>query len=428
MSPQRSDIRPLILPDPSPPRRLLSATARYPILRRVFYPLLLAAIVFSADFEGGNVAESKWLAADHLEVRATGEHDQDGRNHQPSWWYFRLDGVAGSKLTIDIGGLEGEYNYRKHDGSGLRETLPAYSFDNRTWQTVGKSEWLTDPSRIRIRIEPGEHESLWIARQPPYTNARLAKLLDELDDRPWFRRETLATTPQGRPLELLTVTDPKTPDDEKRTVWLMGRQHSWESGTSWALEGALRFLASDDPEAQQVRTRTLFKILPLPDPDGVARGGVRFNHNGFDLNRNWDTATPELMPEIHAMRRAMRQWLDGGKSIDLFLTLHNTESSSYVSGALEHTPDGEMARYIHEQLTARTHFHSAKGMRNSLASPPDKGRQTVDQWIVLERHVPGYLIELMVNRNEKIGRPPTVEDRRAFGAELAKILAEAVRK
>ncbi len=190
----------------------------------------------------------------------------------------------------------------------------------------------------------------------------------------------------------------------------------------------MRFLDSDDPDAKRIRGQTIFKILPLPDPDGVARGGVRFNHDGFDLNRNWDTATLEQMPEIHAMRRAMRQWLDSGESIDLFLTLHNTESSSYISGALERTPDGEMARYIHDQLTARTHFYSPKGMRNSLASQPDKGRQTVDQWIVLEREVPGYLIELMVDRNEKIGRPPTVHDRKAFGRELAKILAEAVRK
>ena len=390
-------------------------------------PYLLLAVTLTAGFEAGNVAGSEWIAEDHVQVLVTGEADQDGRNRQPSWWYFRLDGVEGKTVTIDIAGLEGEYNYHKHDGSGLRNTRPAYSIDNEQWRTVESAEWLTNPSRLRIRIPAGEAKQLWVARQPPYTFARLQQLLDELGSRPMLRRQILETTPQGRALELLTVTDPQVPDEEKRVVWLMARQHSWESGTSWALEGALRFSTSEEPAAQQLRRRTVYKILPMADPDGVARGGVRFNHNGYDLNRNWDTATQDKMPEIFAMRRAMRNWLDSSHGIDLFLTLHNTESSSYVSGALGRSPDGEMARFIHDELTKRTHFHSPKGLRDSLEEDPAEGRQTVHQWIALEREAPGYLIELMVDRNEKIGRPPTVADRLAFGRELAQILAEAVR-
>lgn len=394
----------------------------------MMYAFLLLAVTLAANFEGGNVAGSEWLGDDHVEIQVTGEADQDDRNQQPSWWYFRLDGVQGKTLTVDIAGLEGEYNYRPHDGSGLRNTLPAYSFDNEYWRTVDSSEWLADPSRIRIRIPAGEADQVWIARQPPYTFSRLQRLLDELGGTPILRRETIAKTPQGRALELLTVTDPEVPKDDKRTVWLMARQHSWESGTSWALEGALRFLTSEEPAARRVRRQTVYKILPMADPDGVARGGVRFNHNGYDLNRNWDTATPETTPEIFAMRRTMRQWLDAGHAIDLFLTLHNTESKSYVAGALGRSPDGEMARFINERLTQRTHFHSVAGMRDLLSEEPAKGRQSAPQWIALEREVPGYLIELMVDRNTKIGRAPTVADRQGFGKELAQVLAEAVRR
>ncbi len=396
-----------------------------------YYPsvvaFLLLAVTLAANFEGGNVAGHQSLGPDRLEVQVSGETDQDGRNSQPSWFYFRLDGLDGKPLTIDIGGLEGEYNYRRHDGSGHRNTLPAYSFDNETWQTFETSEWLTEPSRIRIRLEPGRAKTVWVARQPPYTGERLAKLLAELENRPFVLRETLTQTPQGRPVELITITDPDAAEDSKTTVWLMARQHSWESGTSWALEGALRFLASDEAAVQKVRRETIYKILPLPDPDGVARGGVRFNQFGFDINRNWDTAEPEKMPEIFAMRRAMREWLDSGRSIDVFLTLHNTESVSYVDGAIERSPDGVIARYIHDELTRRTHFHSPGGIRNSLRETPAKGRQTVNQWLALERNAPAYLIELMVDRNEKIGRPPTVADRLSFGRELAQILAEAAR-
>ena len=389
-------------------------------------PLLLLAITVTADFEAGNIGRVDPLGESHLQVRVNGESDQDGRNHQPSWFYFRLDGVKGRTVTVDISGLEGEYNYRRHDGSGLRNTLPAYSFDDRTWRTVDSSEWLADPSRIRIRIDAGASDRVWIARQPPYTLSRLEQLLDELQG-PHLERETISRTPEGRPLELLTITGSAAPGAEKKTVWLMARQHSWESGTSWALEGALRFLLSDDAEAADLRRKVVFQIFPMPDPDGVARGGVRFNQYGYDINRNWDTADPHKTPEIFAMRSRMRAWLDSGRSIDLFLTLHNTEGVDYLQGGLERGGPRvqAMSRYIWEELSERTHFHAPEGPREGLAETPDPGRQTVNQWLTLERGAPAYIIELMVDRNPKIARPPAVEDRLAFGRELAKILAQA---
>jgi len=90
-------------------------------------------------------------------------------------------------------------------------------------------------------------------------------------------------------------------------VWLMCRQHAWETGTSFVGEGAIRFpaLGRGGPAARTL----VFKILPMMDPDGCARGGVRFNRNGYDINRNWDSADPEnpesrkLMPEICAAKK-----------------------------------------------------------------------------------------------------------------------------
>ena len=107
--------------------------------------------------------------------------------------------------------------------------------------------------------------------------------------------------------------------------WLMFRQHSWEAGSSWAGQSALRFLLSADPVAAEMRRTAIFKIFPCGDPDGVARGGVRFNANGFDLNRNWDAVDETKMPEIAAQRKAVLDWVDAGRRVDLFLTLHNTD-------------------------------------------------------------------------------------------------------
>jgi len=73
----------------------------------------------------------------------------------------------------------------------------------------------------------------------------------------------------------------------------------------------------------------------MVDPDGVARGGVRFNKYGYDLNRNWDAPDPKLMPEIWAQRKAVLDWVDQGRRIDLFLSMHNNETIDYIATPLE---------------------------------------------------------------------------------------------
>ena len=112
----------------------------------------------------------------------------------------------------------------------------------------------------------------------------------------------------------------------------MFRQHSWESGSSWVGEGVVRALLASTPQAIKLRQRFVWKINPLCDPDGVAGGGVRFNANGFDLNRNWDSIDPQLMPEIGAQHKAIAAWIGSGNKVDFFLSVHNTETSEYLEG------------------------------------------------------------------------------------------------
>ena len=77
-------------------------------------------------------------------------------------------------------------------------------------------------------------------------------------------------------------------------------------------------------------------FTPMLDPDGCATGKVRFNANGYDLNRHWDEVDlrrKELlqrMPEIWYAKKAIVDFVDSGRQIDLMLNLHNTETSEYL--------------------------------------------------------------------------------------------------
>jgi hypothetical protein len=229
---------------------------------------------------------------------------------------------------------------------------------------------------------------------------------------------------------VLTVTDAAASEARKKVIWLMARQHSWESGTSWVAEGLLRFLLSQEPEARRLRRENIVKLIPICDPDGVVRGGVRFNKYGYDLNRNWDTADPKKMPEIASQRKAILGWVDSGRPIHLFLTLHNTESVDYIDGPL--TAGGPDLRALGQRfqklLDETTTFYAPKGARDMRATttPGMKGRMTVNQGLWAERKIPAFLMELMVDRNQKLGREPTVGDRLEFGAALIRAMAAAV--
>lgn len=407
--------------------RSLYLKERRPETYKSFAPAASGTSI-TTKFEGGSGNVEK-LSDTHFRCQIAGEEDQDKRNHQSSWFYFRIDGVRGRELTVDLTGFRGEYNYKPTDGGWAAKLRPAVSFDDKNWSFVQDATFSAEGPQLRLKIKP-EGDSVWIARIPPYVNRHLAALLKEVAKHPHLKQESAGTTPEGRPMTLLTITDPSAPMTEKKVVWLMTRQHSWEAGSSWVGEGAIRFLLSDTADAKQIRQKFVFKIFPMCDPDGVARGGVRFNKYGFDLNRNWDTIEQKRMPEIYAQHKAMIDWLDSGKSIDFFMTVHNTESQDYIDGPVTAGGPavGAMIRKLSAELASRTAFHSPGGPRDmrSSTTPGMKGRMSVNQGLFRERKVPALLMELMTERSPKLGHEPTIQDRLDFGAGLVQSIAAAL--
>jgi hypothetical protein len=225
---------------------------------------------------------------------------------------------------------------------------------------------------------------------------------------------------EGRDLHLLTITDLESESAAPPpTVWLMCRQHAWETGTSFVGEGAIRFLLSDD--AASLRRSLVFKILPMMDPDGCARGGVRFNRNGYDVNRNWDSADPEnpesrkLMPEICAAKKAIVAFSG------LFLTLHNQESGEWLSSSEKNRA---IADRFFAALRDRTTFNPSEKGPRSPSPKPAPGRATVYEYLDGRRGLSAFLLEQGITKSSKLGHLPTSQDRREFGRQLIQVMAD----
>lgn len=377
----------------------------------MWIPLLFLAVSIHTDFDGGSIAKVTPVSDSHLRVALKGDRDQDGRNRQANWYYFRVDGTKSQPVTLDLVDLPGEYNYQANRGAVTKDTPPWWSEDGRSWRPVPDAEYNAEEPYMRLRIAP-KGDRFWIAHVPPYTGQDLARLLAGYAGNRFLRSEAIGRTPGGRDIPLLTITDPSVADKDKKVLWWMFRQHAWEAGSSWAGEGMIQFLLSQDAQASAIRRGAVIKILPLCDPDGVAEGKVRFNRFGFDLNRNWDTAEPAHMPEIYAERKAIEDWLAAGHRIDFFLSLHNTETSEYVDG-----PAGPLLDRFSALLAKTANFSASRGPQ-PMETKADRGRFNVAMYLFGVRKVPAFLMEQRISKHPKLGRQPSPEDRRSFGREL----------
>ena len=389
-------------------------------------PLLLSgAASVHTDFEGGSLGRIEKVTATHFRLGAKGETDQDRRNRQANWYFFRVDGAPDGEMIFDMIDLPGEYNYKPNRGAITKDTPPVVSFDGQTWKHVEQFEYDDAEPRLRLRITP-RTSTFWVAHTPPYTNSMLAQLRSEIQHHRDFRQETIGRTLGKRNLELWTISSGKPAG--KPTVWLMFRQHSWETGSSWAAEGAIRELLDD--ESKELREKFVWKILPLCDPDGVERGGVRFNARGFDLNRNWDVTDPVNMPEITAQRAAIKKWLDAGNRVDLFFSLHNTETGEYLEGPPDQARFAPLAERFAAALRELTTFAPTRPLSyaGETTTPGMKGRMTVIQGLYRDFGIPGFLMEQKVAYNSRLERLPEIPDRLKFGGELVRAVAAALEK
>jgi hypothetical protein len=136
------------------------------------------------------------------------------------------------------------------------------------------------------------------------------------------------------------------------------------------------------------------------------------------------------MPEITAQRGAIEKWLAAGKSVDFFLSLHNTETGEYLQGPPNPNPaQRELGERVHAELVRTTTFHPSRPLSFSEESttPGKPGRMTVNQALGAAHGLPAFLMEQRVSFNEKLKRLPLPEDRLQFGGQLVRAIHLSLR-
>jgi hypothetical protein len=152
----------------------------------------------------------------------------------------------------------------------------------------------------------------------------------------------LAISEEGRSVKTLRYTDPHVSDEHKLVLWLMARQHAFESHSSWYAEGLARWLNSDHVSAQQLRAHAIVYVTPIMDVDNVFNGGSgkeQLDEHGerADFNRSWGHNSPWA-----AIRGAQRLLLEAKATHDVaaFVDLHSPwyARPSYWGISTDHAP------------------------------------------------------------------------------------------
>jgi hypothetical protein len=259
--------------------------------------------------------------------------DDNGNIELPArfrnWWYIRLDGVNNSSpTTLNIEG----------DGfPGKSVVIPVYSYDRVNWHRLSPEDIINTSSKdgyfnYTIQKVFDSSATVWLARYYPYSFSRMEKFVKSLEKNPYAKVEIIGNSALGRPIYMITITDFKVDDKNKKRIWIHARTHPSESGSSFVVEGLIKHLVSDcNAHCKDADlSKLIFHIVPMVNPDGVALGNSRVTpDNSLDLERTWIKASnnydliEDTPPETKALHSAITRLSKKGPEFIIALNIHS---------------------------------------------------------------------------------------------------------
>lgn len=241
-------------------------------------------VAFSASFPGGRLDG----------CRRTGRRafllaiEPEARPINPSPWYafdVLSEAPQALEITLDYGDFRHRYvpKLGSGDGSGwTRLDAPVVTRHGGTQASFT----LVVPAGVRR-----------VAAQPIVTPGDTRAWVEDVARRTPLEAGVLGSSAEGRTIPRLAGGNAR-----GGTLVITGRQHPPEVTGAFALRAFVERLAEDEPLAAQFREHYGVLVVPMLNPDGVARGHWRLDSAGTDLNRDWG---PFRRPETRLVRDAL---------------------------------------------------------------------------------------------------------------------------
>ena len=294
------------------------------------------SLSITSAFDGGNI-EIITIDGDRADLAIRRDHQSDFYQ----WFYFRVAGTPGQRVVLRLLNAAGAAYPLGWPGYRAR-----VSTDRERW-TLAETSYADGVLEIRHELTG---PLSWFAYFAPYSSERHEALIARYAATPGFAHQELGHSLDGRPIDCLCVGEGAKP------VWLYARQHPGETMAEYWMEGALAWLArAEAPGAAALLAKARLHLVPNMNPDGSARGHLRTNAAGVNLNREWAEPSAARSPEVLCVRQAM-----DASGVCFAMDVHGDEAipANFIAGfeGIPHWSDALGAKFYQyrDALAART--------------------------------------------------------------------------
>ena len=272
-------------------------------------------MIISSQFDGGNIECTEQSDASNIQLRIKA----DNQSEFYQWFYFKASNVKDTDCRYVINNAGGA----AYTG-GWTNYQAVASYDREYW------------FRVETSFENGElvieHNSIcdqiYFAYFAPYSMERHADLIAFAQSSELCEVETLGSSLDGQAIECLRFGESGgsgESGDNKKTIWMIARQHPGESMAEWWMEGLINRLVDDtDPVVRAILQKAVIYLVPNMNPDGSRRGHLRTNAAGANLNREWLAPSMAKSPEVFMVLEKMKE-----TGLDFGLDVHGDEALPY---------------------------------------------------------------------------------------------------
>jgi len=248
-----------------------------------------------------------------------------------NWWHtgidFKVDTLsAATTLQVSVSNNGQSYPVK-----------PLYSLDaGQTWQRVSSFTGGGN-AKFTVVIPSGtKGDAVRLAKFYPYPIKKMNAFLATLNPVPLSQStgHNLVELTPGKSTQNRDIRHFRIGAGERR-VWIHSGAHPGETTSFYSIEGFLKFIVSDAPEAVDLRKFATFDILPMVNPDGVWLGNSRTNSKSINIEPQYaPSLSPSVMADEAKYIKAQIESIQSSASaqdypIELLLNLHSTHGYDY---------------------------------------------------------------------------------------------------
>ena len=283
----------------------------------------LSELTIDFDFENGNLGTH--------EIKENTVVVGPVSRHKDTWFSFKIKGVKHKKVTMVIEWLN-SVRATSNFGGQVNNTA-MITYDGKGFEIVKdvnfrlKDPDVEDGNFIQTLHHTFREDEAHVTYCAPWSNTRMAALTAKLESDPRVEVDNIGYSKYKKlPLTYYKITDKDYPDADKKKLFLIAREDSYEAGGSWAAEGVINFLLSGDPVANEMLKKMAFVIFPIFSVDGVAMGATNYplkpdNSEFVYVTGKWDT---DIYYEVNLMKDFWHKMKSEGFEPDVAFKFHAT--------------------------------------------------------------------------------------------------------